>query len=248
MMDDLVIAPPKQDDIVRWLASAMSGRRQLIVPLFGVIAGPIFLYLIRTQLEHVVAVTPPSYLMVSWTSFIGGNVAYWLWTAPGIGKRLYKCHPLKLRWQDPAATPGLRLLVDGLALSAMFLMAGVVSISGLGFWLPSILVVPAARYLLYVFFFVAVCTSLRVAVVPFLWSWAIIVRQKRLTMATLDNRLPSLTDAVRTDGEQVEKWALVYQTVAAAPNLPFSTAIVVQYSTAFVGSIFAFVIGLLTHK
>ena len=47
------------------------------------------------------AMAVPSYLLVSWTSFVGGNVAYWLWIAPGVPKRLSRCQNIRLHWQAP---------------------------------------------------------------------------------------------------------------------------------------------------
>ena len=251
LVDNMIVHRSERVNIACWLARFMVYRRQLILPLIGVISAPIYLYLVRGSLEKTVAVAFPSYVMVSWTSFVGGNVLYWLWVAPGVAKRVYQCTELNLRWQDPASTPGMRLLADGYGLSALFVLSGVFSISVLGFFLPKATVSKAELYLLFTFFTVAVFTSIRIGVTTFIWIWATITREKRSVLASINGRIPTLKhllDAERGNPDaEVGRWAELYQTVAAAPGLPFSTSAMVQYGAALAGAVVAFAISLVSR-
>lgn len=248
LFDDIIADSPQRLQVSQWLARYMSYRRQLLIPVAGAISGPIYLYLVRHQVEQTVAIAVPSYLLVSWTSFVGGNVAYWLWIAPGVPKRLYRCQNIRLRWQDPAATPGIRLMADGYGIAAMFLLAGTISISALGFWLPKALTSRAEVYLLFVFFGVAVCTSIRVTVVPMAWVWLMATEHKRTAMALIDRKLPDLGIAPDSKSAAIEKWLSIYQAVSNASAFPFSTGVMVQYGAAMAGSVLAFFIGLISRR
>jgi len=144
VFDDVLADSPEYSSVIAWLRQYLRYRVQLLPSAFGAISGPIYLFLVRNQLDHVVAIAFPSYVLVSWTSFVGGNDLYWLWVATGLPKRFSQASNLLLRWQDPASTPGLRLLADAYGAAALFLLAGVISISVLGFVIPRVLVAPGA--------------------------------------------------------------------------------------------------------
>jgi hypothetical protein len=247
-LDQLVHHDPRAENVSHWLARYMSYPVQLLLPIAGAVSGPIYLYIIRVPLERVVGISFASYVLVSWVSLVGGNILYWLWVAPGLAKQLYRCRDIDLRWQDPAATPGIRLLADAYGVSALFLLVGVVTISGLNFWVPRVTSAPAALYTLFAFFAVAVVTSIRLTVVPMVWVWLAMVRHKRATLEIIDKQMPSLGSGVSVRNPAVEKLVVIYQSVATAPALPFSTSAMVQYGAALSGSIVAFFVGLLARR
>ena len=237
LFDQIIASSPQQLDVTKWLARFMSYRRQLLIPIAGAVSGPIFLYFIRHEIERTIALAFPSYLLVSWTSFVGGNVAYWLWVAPGLAKQLHRCQNINLRWQDPAA------LLDPANGRWVWYSRYVSACRTLpwrtGFWLPKVLNAPGEVYLLFAFFGVAVCTSIRVTVVPMTWVWIMVTKRKRAAMAIIDQKLPDL-GAPDAKSAAIEKWITIYQAVSNAPALPFSTGAMVQYGAAMAGSIFGF--------
>jgi hypothetical protein len=93
-----------------------------------------------------------SYLCIAWTFLVGGIDAYWLFTAPALPRLLYCRESMRLRWQDPASTPGVVLLVDGFGVSALLLLAGAAVIVLLAFWLPGFSNVTALKSVLDGFF------------------------------------------------------------------------------------------------
>ncbi|MBV9141830.1 MAG: hypothetical protein JO115_13085 [Pseudonocardiales bacterium] len=243
LVDAILNRSPARASVTRWFAKALSYRRQSIPSIAGATLAPTYLATIQSQLGVIMQVRPTSFLMVSWTGFIGGNVLYWLWVTANVPKRLQRCPQLSLRWHDPASTPGLRLLADGYFLSALFLLAGVIAISVLGFWLPRTIDVPVLLWLLYWFFALSVLTSLRITVVPFYWIWLIITRAKVRTLNHIAAQLdfPKLYTSAKLP-TTVRELIIVYQAIAASQNLPFRTSTMVQYQTALAGSVVAFVI------
>ena len=246
LFDEIIQDSPERLKVSHWLDRFIARRQQLILPIIGAVSAPIYLYLIRADLTHTVGVKFPSYVLVSWVSFVGGSDAYWLWVATGLPKKIWHCTKIKVRWQDPGSTPGLRLLADSYGISAIFLLAGLISISLLGFVLPRAISAQAILYTLYAFFFIVVCTSVRVTIVPLFWMWLIIVRSKRASMAVIDKQVPDIDVKQALSHEAIGNLTAIYQTVSVAPTLPFSTSAMVQYGAAFAGSVFAFIIGLVS--
>jgi hypothetical protein len=245
MVEEILEHSPQRVQVNAWLLRQMA--YQSILPIFGVVAGPIFLYMVRQQLSRIVEVAPPSYIMVAWTSFLGGHVLYWLWAATGLPKQLARSTCLSLRWQDPAGTPGIRVLADAYGLSSLFLLLGVIALGGLGFLVPRTTSVGPILTLLYIFFAVSVATSLRVGLIPLCWIWQITIREKRRSLTRINARLP-LPFGRQHVTASVKDWLELYQAVKDAPALPFSTVALVQYSATMVGTIVAFIIGQVAGK
>lgn len=84
--DDMIKNSPARLSVPAWMDRFMNLRRQLILPVLGAISGPIYLYFLRGALEHDVGIAFPSYVLVSWVSFVGGVDVYWLWVATGLPK------------------------------------------------------------------------------------------------------------------------------------------------------------------
>jgi hypothetical protein len=236
LVDAILEKSPNRVSVTRWLARAMDHRQQLRLPLVGATLGPIYLAATQHQLIPIVEVGPTSFLMTSWTGFIGGSVVYWLWVVPGAARKIYRCPQLSLRWHDPASTPGLRVIGEGMFLSALFLLAGVVTISMLGFC--------AILLLLYFFFALSVATCLRLTAVPFYWIWRIATRAKARTLSYISAQLdfPNLYALVKLPSV-INELIGVYRAVATSQDLPFSTAAMVQYAAALGGAVAAFMIG-----
>jgi hypothetical protein len=247
--DEMIKNSPARLSVPAWMDRFMSLRRQPILPVLGAISGPIHLYFVRGALEHDVGIAFPSYVLVSWVSFVGGVDVYWLWVATGRPKKIFRCGDLDLRWQDPSSTPGLRLLSDSYGISGLFLLAGLINISVLGFIVPRLITTNANAilYTLFAFFAIVFITSIRVVIVPLIWAWLIITRSKRASMSLLNAKLPSSSNlAMQADYGQVGDLTALYDSVSGAPALPFSTSALVQYFAALAGAVFAFFFGLIS--
>jgi hypothetical protein len=245
-LDDMLGPAKGYSAVVEWVDHRLTHRQQLVLPASGAISGTLFLRVVEQQLDPIVEVGLASYVTVAFTSFIGGNVCYWLWVAPGLARRIYRAGQLNIRWQDPASTPGIRLAAEGYGVAALFLLAGALSISVAGFVFTGAARVPALQLLLTAFFVLVVATSIRVGIVPFLWMYAVVANAKRETLTLLDAQVPSAGRVVGAwiKGRHISLLGL-YSQISQTPNMPFSTAALVQYGAVLAGAVLAFVASLI---
>lgn len=234
------------DDVLRYSPDRWSTRRAVManmrparqaVPM-AVISGAALLYLVmfRTQQTSLT-----SYLCAAWTTAVGVNATHWLYIVTGVARRIYRCRDLNLRWQDPASTPGMRTLAEGYGVSALFLLAGVVTIAVMAFWLPDSIDRANTRLVFDVVFGVAVLLSFRVGPYAFFWLYAVIRRDKRRTLAVIQQRMPDLRRLAATGAPAPDLgWSEAYRMVNSAADLPFRTSIFVQYSAVLLGAVLAF--------
>jgi len=240
-IDGILKSSPRSGDVAAWLDRRLSARQQLVLPSAGCISSAMFLAFIGPHLNSIVEIGAASYVSVAFTSFIGGNVCYWLWVAPGLPKKMFEAGGLTTRWQDPASTPGIRLVAEGLGLSALFLLGGAIGISVAGFIVPGVTRLPALNYLLDAFFVLVFATSVRVGIYPFIWVYAIVAGAKRESLSRLNTLVPNVSHVTRGSGKEKGYAVLtLYGQVSAAPNMPFSTAALVQYGATLVGTALAF--------
>ena len=246
LVDDMLKAAKGAEQVSTWLDRRLSARQQLPLPLIGLIFGPIFLKIISHQMTSIVEIGFPSYVSVAFTSFVGGNVCYWLWVAPGLPKRMHKVGRLTTRWQDPASTPGIRMIAEGLGLSALFLLGGAMSISVAGFIVPGVTKLTLLNLLLDAFFVLVFATSARVGVYSFVWVYAIVAGAKRDALARLDIQVPHIHHlGTRSGADRGMPILALYGQVSSAPNMPFSMGALVQYGATLVGTALAFVASIL---
>jgi hypothetical protein len=239
-IDDMLTDQHDQARIGQWLAVRVSQRRQAIFPTITVASSLYFIYSRHDVLSSAMSmdISLISYLCVAWTFLLGGIDAYWLFTAPAIPRLLYHCRSLRLRWQDPASTPGIVLLADGFGVSALFLLAGAAVIVLL-FWLPGFNSVAALKSPLDYFFVLLAILCFRVGLYTYVWIYATVKREKHKVLDSLDTDMPAGSSGF-TEVSAIQ--ASLYRTVSSAPSLPFSTGAVVQYTATLLGVITAFII------
>lgn len=249
LVDDLLLDLSERQAVAEWLDTWLDQRRQCALPVFGAVASLAFLGAIQERMFNQVPFGVATYAMAAWTSFLGGNVFYWLWVAPGLARRLHGCTRLDMRWPAPATTPAVRLLADGFGVAALFLFMGSISIVTLSLLVSRVelLIVTIVLAVLYI---AAIVTIIRVTIVPFIHLYDMIRRHKAESLAHLALLLPpqeALRSRDRLDPEIVGV-AELYRLVSDASNLPFSTAALIQYGAAVLGSVVAFVFTLLNGK
>ena len=246
VLDDILQPAQGYREVIAWLDRRLSRRQQLIIPTVGAICGPLFMWVVELQRGPTSDAGLATYLTVALTSFIGGNVGYWLWTGPGFAKRAYRAGRLNVRWQDPASTPAIRLAAEGYGVSALFLLAGTLSMGVTGFAFSTAKTVPALQIAHAAFFLLVAATSVRVGIAPFVYMYAIVANAKRDTLSLLDRHIPTVDRVLREwPGGQYPALLGLYSQVSSTPNLPFSTAALVQYGAVLVGAVLAFITSLI---
>ncbi|MBS2965269.1 hypothetical protein KGA66_19625 [Actinocrinis puniceicyclus] len=244
-LDELLEPCGNRDDLVRMITTALRHRYQASLPLAFALMPWIGFGLAD---DRWLSSATGLLLLVNatWSLMLLGNVSYWLIVPPLLVIRLRSTRELRLRWNDPARTAGIRTLSEGYAFPAVFLAlaAFAVTVPGAVFDDPLF-----GRLLPYLYLWL-VTLSLWVAVASQLSIYAIVRRYRLRVLDELaaDGRLllaegqaAALPATVKQDSD-LDAVLTVYGSVAGAPGLPYGTALVVQYVAAVVGSIVAFLL------
>ncbi|MFL6117101.1 MAG: hypothetical protein ACJ786_37975 [Catenulispora sp.] len=243
-LDELLAPCSNRDSLVAVIAKAVRHRRQAApsvlaaaVPWIGFAAsGSKWL---GTFTGLVVL------LNCAWALMLLANVSYWLMVAPVLVIRLHGSQELRLRWNDPARTSGIRTLSEGYAFPAVFLALAAFAVT-----LPGALDHPLfGPFLPYLYIWLLVL-SLWVGVATQLSLYAIVRRYRIRVLDTLaatgslllaEDQSASLPALIKND-DQLSSMLSIYSSVADSPGLPYGTALVVQYVAAIIGSMVGFLL------
>ena len=238
---DALLPSGDHGPVVLWLERMLAPVRQWSFCLLVVATGLTYLAFRQEDLMTVVPVNWASYVSFGITMFLGANVLYWLWVAPRLLWVMTKHGRLVLRWYDPASTPGIRLFADALSVAGLFLVTAAAGVSVLailidrdGGLLPASIVT-----LLFFMTGLVLATGLRVFL-PFLWSYVEVRAQKREVQAELASTILWKPSDGGKPPEDEERAITLHAQIGATPNLPFSTASVIQYTGVVVGSVLAY--------
>ncbi|HEV2640956.1 MAG TPA: hypothetical protein VGX23_37925 [Actinocrinis sp.] len=243
-LDELLEPCSNRDDLVGVITTALRHRYQASVPIvfalvpwLGLAAGDSRWLSSETGL----------FLLVnsSWSLMLLGNVSYWLAVPPILVIRLRNSRELRLRWNDPARTAGIRAMSEGYAFPAVFLALGAFAVT-----LPGAFDYPLfGRFLPYLYLWL-VTLSLWVGVTTQLSIYTIVRRYRLRIMDELaagsgllmsEEQSAGLPAIIKREPE-LGTLLSVYGSVAGAPGLPYGTALVVQYVAAVVGSVVGFLL------
>ncbi len=243
-IDRLISDPLEQHRVGMWLVRHYSLGRQIPLPAFGLLSSICYLGIFHGAVQSTVDVTVVSFISVAWTSLLAGNALHWLFVAPSIVGRIRKVKGLALRWFDPASTPGLLALSRGTGFSAVTLVAGAAGVALIGFVAPNTAQIGPVQVLLIAFFAVLMSAIVLSGLRPLLQIRWLIATSKELSLAELSNRMPSLVDMTQ-EKLAPDRTLDAYRAVSQAPNWPFSTSALVQFSAALLATVVAFVLSLI---
>lgn len=243
-LDDLLEPCSNRDSLTRVITTALRHRYQASLPVAFALVPWIGLGVSDSQwLPSATGVL----LLVntSWSLILLGNVSYWLIVPPLLVIRLRSSHEVRLRWNDPARTVGIRTLSEGYAFPAVFLAMAAFAVT-----MPGAFDHPLFGRLLPYLYVWLVTLSLWVGVVSQLSIYAMVRRYRLRVLDELaadsglllaEDQSAALPAAVKQDHD-LGAVLSVYGSVAGAPGLPYGTALVVQYVAALVGSLVGFLL------
>ena len=154
------------------------------------------------------------------------NAIYWLLVTPSIAYRM-KFLDLKLRWNDPARTPGIRSLAEGYLTTSFFL-----ALAAVAAWLPPLIHHPLVSSTVVKYFLVFIFVlNLWVSVGPQMSIFIIVRRKKLLELDLLDQLYPDPDglEGRRSNLEKYEVYTSSYASITDAPHLPYGTSVIVQF-------------------
>lgn len=244
-LDELLEPCVERESLIGVITAGLRHRNQLTLPVALALVPWIALAADSSTWLH----SPTGILVLlnsTWSLALLGSVSYWLFVPPILVIRLRKCREVRLRWNDPAHTPGIRTLCEGYAYPAVFLALAAFAVT-----VPGVIHHPVFGNLL-----------------PFLWAWLVILALwvglatqlsvylivRRFKLRVLDDlaadghglmlaehQSRGLGALVRKD-QELGAVLSVYGSVTSAPGLPYGTALVVQYIAAIIGSLVAFLL------
>ena len=244
-VDDLLRPCRTRDRVVGVIGRAVDHKRQAPLPLLlallpwliSAVAGD---YAKPGALAFVLLL-----INISWTLALTANDTYWLLVPPLIAIRIRACRDIRLRWNDPAYTEGIRTLSEGFAFPAIFLALGALAVT-----IPSLTHHAIfGAYLPYLFAWLLIA-SLWNGVLTQLCLYSVIRRFKLRVLdeiaaeSSLLLPLDRATELRRHLGAktQLADRLSVYSMVSSAPALPLGTGTIVQYVAALMGSVVGFIL------
>lgn len=242
-LDELIGNSAARDRLTRSFAGTFSRPRQITVSVICVVAGCLLLRLVQSSIENELEMGPMSYVAVGWTAALAGNCAYWLVVIPELARRILRQPDVTLIWHSPASTPGIVHLSSGFGfctLSALGVAVGldVLALRASRYGDSEVLAVLSATFPV-----IAGLAALTVGILPHWWLYLTVRDARRRALATLR---PLTGDAAPITAEQVARahaQVELYRLVETSPGLPFSTASMVQYAAAVLGTLVAFFLG-----
>jgi hypothetical protein len=241
-IDSLMSVSRVRDIAVKPLYWAMPARRQLVLPIL-LSSVPFAVAAIRV-LWGGGSISIGGWALcgaVAWTLFIVGNDIWWLLVPPLVIWRLRRQDDLKLIWHDPARTPGIRVFAEGYGFSAAFLVIGaiVVVLPGVPWatWLG-----PTVPFL----YFLLLILSLWIGIMTQVVIYQITRRARLRALSRLALADPVFFRQSRRARQRKANTSFLadslssYAVVAATSNLPYGSAVVVQYVSAVIGSLIGF--------
>ncbi|WIM98929.1 hypothetical protein ACTOB_002551 [Actinoplanes oblitus] len=242
-VDALLSTCAVRDSAMRPVYRAMSVRAQLVLPL-GLALIPLGVLLDGLLRGRADLVFCYECLAVAWTLLIVGNDIWWLLVPPLIIIRIAGRDDLNLIWHDPARTPGIRTFAEGYGFSALFLIAGAVFVV-----LPGVPWHPLFDNAFAKWVYAALLLlSLWIGAMTQTLIYMLTRRKKLAVMRYMEVDQDLLWPQerfmrpARRNTTELADSLTAYAAVAAAPNLPYGSAVVVQYVAAVVGSVVGFIL------
>lgn len=229
--------------VIDWYINATSRGKQYLTSIVFSASSCVFVYFVSPALKAKLEIAPVSYVAVGWTAAIGANMVYWVVVNPELIRRVLKLEDLNLVWHSPASTPAVAKLSAGFGFTAMAILGAAVTTEFLAFKLTRYGSNPALDGAA---IFVPIMTGVLAifsGLMPHWWLYRVVRGRRRSTMEALSRLIrrnpPTSVKLVEQAKEVIE----LYRLVESSPGLPFSTAAMVQYAAAVLGSLVAYFLG-----
>jgi hypothetical protein len=222
LIDDMLgVEEQQRDDYISWMKRRLNLPFQAVLSVIGGVIGVAAVILLTPVLSKIMDICFPLYVSVFITGGLGINAVYWLWGVPLQIRRLSQFKRLRVTWNNPAGTPGIREQSQLLGFSAILSAIGVVLFITPLLWAyfsaqPDTLFAAAINTIA---FMASIGTVIFVAVSPQYWLSKIVYREKNLILDQLSSEISALYTNTKVDEER--KWQIlgtkinIYQAINA---------------------------------
>ena len=239
-LEDLISGCAGVDQITNWYSRTLSWVRQCWASAAAALIGCIYLRLVQQAINAKLEIKPISYVSVGWTSAIGANLIYWLIVNPELIRKMLRLKKLNVIWHSPASTSAIAKLSAGFAFTTFAMLGAFLTTEFLAFHVngygksealtASTIFVPVIAGIL----------TFVVGLLPHWWLYKVVREARQDSLKALwrlaGTRPPTSIRAVDKTHGLVD----LYRLVERSPGLPFSTAAMVQYAAAVLGSLVAY--------
>lgn len=247
-VDDILELENNKKNYISWMSRRLNLRVQIVLSIFGGIIGIAAAIIFSSSLAGIVELCIASYISIFITCSFGINAVYWLWSVPLQIQRLNQFPSLRLTWNNPAKTPGIRSQSQLLGLSSILCAFGVVMFIMPIIWAYSSLQQSDNLFTVANIFAFLVCLStvVFVSVYPQYWLSAIVYREKYRILDKLSNEIYAIYTNSKVEDYSIwpylESKVNVYQTIYSTSSFTIDIPTLGKYIVAFITLAFPFII------
>jgi hypothetical protein len=235
-IDDLLIRSSGRDRLVRWLTKTLGLWRQILFSVLAMVGACALLALAQPAIEDALEIGPVSYVAVAWTAYIAANDAYWLIVVARLGRRILRLRDLNLVWHSPASTPGIVQLSSAYTFGTTIILFLAIGVEVLALRVSAYGDSAVLRSVAITFPVVAALAALIFGILPHRWLYLAVRDARREVLRQLASS-SGTTPVTAAEIPRAQGKISLYSTVESSPGLPFSTATMVQYTAAVIGTL-----------
>lgn len=248
LIDDMLGLEKQKKDYISWMKRRLNLPFQVFLSIVGGVIGLVAALLFTPILSRIMSFCIAFYVSIFITGSLGINAVYWLWGVPLQIHRLYQFKWLRVTWNNPAGTPGIREQSQLLGYSAILSAIGVVLFITPLLWAyflaqPDTLFATVVNLVAFV---ASLSTVVFIAVFPQYWLSSIVYREKNLILDQLSNDISVLYANIEVDDEN--KWRIleskvnVYQAINATSVSTIDIQTLLRYAVAFITTALPYIV------
>ncbi|MHB8776673.1 MAG: hypothetical protein ACYC6R_02785 [Anaerolineales bacterium] len=238
LVDEMLETDENKRQYIAWMKWRLSLRTQVLLSILGGITGIVATTSAIPLLTGTSVFYVAFYMSLLITGALGINAVYWLWGVPLQIRRLSQFSSLRLTWNNPVGTPGIRAQSQLLGFSAVLSAIGVVLFVTPILWAYLSTHSIPRGFVNSIAFAASLGTVLFVAVSPQYWLSAIVYREKNKILDQLGKEIHSDRDNnIRlgtSNWQQLESEINVYQVIKATSISTVDISTFGKYALAIV--------------
>lgn len=246
-VDDMLDSETQRSEYISWMSRRLNLPNQTLLSVLGGVAGILAIAIFTPFLSKILEIRIASYVSVIITASLGLNAVYWIWGVPLQLYKLFQFESLKLTWNNPSGSPGIRDQSRLLGYSAILSAIGLVLFVTPLLWV-NFSVHPNSVYtslINTIAFIASTGTVIFIAISPQYWLSAIVYREKNKILDQLSKEIVaqySEESNVTTKWEILELKINIYHSISASSTYAVSIQTLINYAVAFLTTILPYII------